>query len=344
MKKYKVSVIVPVYNVEKYIDRCLNSLINQTLKELEIIIIDDESPDNCPSICDKYAEKYENIVVIHKKNEGLGLARNTGLNIAKGEYVAFIDSDDYIDLTFYEKAYQNAIENNSDICFGETKFLDDNLIEKQIMKNPYKIKKFIGNDVNDYVLANLLHNKVSDDFVNYMATGVWEAIYKKEIFDKYNISFVSERKYISEDYIFHLDYIPKCNIITFVSGIYYYHCDNGSSLTSVYREDRFEKNKILYKEILNKVGQIKFSNDVNPGVYALFIQSIRHVLSLAYLNRKNIGTQKLKEIFSNICNDEFTKIALKNTKEYDFKIKIYNYCLVKNSYSLFMILQCLKNL
>ena len=98
MSKPCVSVIVPIYNVEKYLDRCLKSIINQTLKNIEIILVDDESPDLCPQKCDE-AAKYDNrIKVIHKKNGGLGFARNSGLEIATGKYVYFVDSDDYLRL------------------------------------------------------------------------------------------------------------------------------------------------------------------------------------------------------------------------------------------------------
>ena len=104
----KVSVIVPIYNVEHYFMRCIESLIHQSLKDIEIIFVDDESPDNCPKICDEYAKEYANIKVIHKKNQGLGMARNSGLEIATGEYVAFLDSDDFVDTAMYEALYRKA--------------------------------------------------------------------------------------------------------------------------------------------------------------------------------------------------------------------------------------------
>lgn len=111
----KVSIIVPVWNVFKYLDNCLNSLVNQTLKDIEIIVINDGSPDNSQQIIDKYAKKYKNIVSIIKENGGQGSARNMGLDIAKGEYIGFVDSDDYVDESMYEKLYNKAIEKKYDI-------------------------------------------------------------------------------------------------------------------------------------------------------------------------------------------------------------------------------------
>ena len=103
MKKEKISIIVPIYNVEKYLDRCIESIVGQTYKNLEIILIDDGSPDNCPQMCDEWAKKDDRIKVVHKENGGVSLARNKGMDIATGTYIGFVDSDDYIDKNMYEK-------------------------------------------------------------------------------------------------------------------------------------------------------------------------------------------------------------------------------------------------
>lgn len=116
----KVSIIVPIYNTENYLNTCIKNLINQTLKEIEIILIDDGSTDNSGKICDEYAKKDKRIKVIHKKNEGAALARNVGIEIAQGEYIAFVDSDDYTDFDYYEKLYKGS-DNNIDVVFGEIK-------------------------------------------------------------------------------------------------------------------------------------------------------------------------------------------------------------------------------
>ena len=102
----KVSIIVPLYNVEPYLGRCMKSLLNQTIKGIEIIMVDDDSPDRCPQMCEDYKDKYPNIKVVHKKNGGLGFARNSGLEVAEGEYVAFIDSDDFVDTDMFQNLYE----------------------------------------------------------------------------------------------------------------------------------------------------------------------------------------------------------------------------------------------
>ena len=111
----KISVIIPVYNVEKYLKECLDSVINQTLKDIEIICVNDGSTDNSLNILENYAKKDNRIIVISQKNKGLSGARNTGLKYCSGEYVSFIDSDDYVSKDLFELTYNNAISNNSDL-------------------------------------------------------------------------------------------------------------------------------------------------------------------------------------------------------------------------------------
>ena len=128
----KISIIVPIYNVEAYLDRCMQSLIMQTLREIEIIMVDDESPDNCPTICDNYAKQDSRIKVIHKKNGGLGFARNSGLEIATGKYIAFLDSDDFVDISMYETLYNTATQYNLDTVFcGFNQYSSYNIKSKQ---------------------------------------------------------------------------------------------------------------------------------------------------------------------------------------------------------------------
>ena len=119
-----ISVIVPIYNVENYLDKCIDSIVNQTYKNLEIILVDDGSPDRCPSICDEWAEKDSRIKVIHKKNGGVSSARNAGINIAKGDYIGFVDGDDIIENDTYSIMISKVVEENADICMCSFKYLN----------------------------------------------------------------------------------------------------------------------------------------------------------------------------------------------------------------------------
>ena len=137
--KPRISIVVPIYKVEQYLDKCVNSLINQTYKEIEIILVDDGSPDRCPEMCDKYAQEDTRIKVIHKVNGGLSDARNYGLKESLGDYVLFVDSDDYIDVETCEKFISIIEDNRPDIVVGNAYRLENN--KKYFMKHTLNTNK-----------------------------------------------------------------------------------------------------------------------------------------------------------------------------------------------------------
>ena len=150
-----VSVVVPIYNVEKYLDRCINSIASQTYSNLEIILVDDGSPDNCPSICDEWAKKDSRIVVIHKDNQGLGMARNTGIDNATGKYIFFFDSDDYVDVSIIEKCVNSAIEYGSEVVvFGRNDVYDDGKISPYSIKTQKKQDKLLFRSFESILTGN----------------------------------------------------------------------------------------------------------------------------------------------------------------------------------------------
>ena len=158
----KISVIVPIYNVEKYLNRCLDSIINQTYKNLEIILVDDGSPDNCGKICDEYAKKDNRIKVIHKENGGLSSARNAGLDIATGDYIGFVDSDDWIELDMYEYLLNICVKYNSDISRcgfvynDEDCYKDENI---RIVEYENALIDFINGHIEEGIVCNKLYKK-----------------------------------------------------------------------------------------------------------------------------------------------------------------------------------------
>ena len=125
MANDKISIVVPIYKVEKYIDQCVQSVLKQTYQNLEIILVDDQSPDKCPEICEQYAREDARVKVFHQKNLGLSGARNTGMQYATGDYVLFLDSDDYLALDYCERMLTMAKEENADIVVGEIISVDD---------------------------------------------------------------------------------------------------------------------------------------------------------------------------------------------------------------------------
>lgn len=235
----KLSIIIPCYGVERYLDRCMNTVVNQSLQDIEIILVDDKSPDRVPQICDEWAGRDARITVIHKTvNEGLGFARNTGLEIATGEYIAFIDSDDFVSTDMYEVLYNKAKQNDNDVvCCNCIEYYDS---KKQIQRlDLTKEITFIGrNEVDEFLLDMIGPLPEFPRSVKYRGS-VWHAIYRHSIFKKYNIKFVSERELISEDLVFDIDYFPHCNSVTWIPDTLYYHCYNGDSLSHTVKDEKY---------------------------------------------------------------------------------------------------------
>ena len=244
-----ITIVVPVYNVEKYINECVDSLINQTYKNIEIILVDDGSRDKSGTICDDYAASDTRIKVIHKQNEGLGFARNTGLKVAKGKFVTFIDSDDKADIDLIQKLVDGICEFDCDTCIGGFKrILENNTVcfEERYDKTLYE-----GKDVYDKLFARMLGS--APDKHDAVRMSVWNVMYSMDIIRKHNIEFPSERIFISEDIIWdseYYKYAKKANVIS--STAYNYRITPGS-LTQKYKPDMLEKICVLYSEMCNRL-------------------------------------------------------------------------------------------
>ena len=323
----KVSIIVPVYNVEKYIDRCLKSLVNQTLKDIEILIIDDGTPDNSINICERYSKNDNRIKIFNKKNEGLGLTRNYGIKKASGEYVAFIDSDDYVDLDYYEKLYNKAKKTNADVCFSDFKNVTEKneILDDNIRCIPFKDDIIDSNSV----LLNMLNVPTCNkDITNYMGMSVWRAIYKLDIIKTNNIFFVSERKYISEDIVFNFDFLENSKVVSFIRDSYYYYCYNNNSLTNVYRNDRFYKNKILIKELIDKSKKYGKENELKSGIANLFIDYVRASIKQE-VNNSGKTKKEIRKSVEKIIYDNEVQTALEIKTKVNFRKDLFDYFLKK---------------
>lgn len=319
MNRPDVSIIIPIYNVEKYLNRCIISIQNQTLKNIEIILVDDGSLDNCPQLCDEYAQRDSRIKVIHKKNGGLGLARNSGLEIATGKYIAFIDSDDFIELNMFETLFDKASKENLDTVFCGCKFYNNGIIKEKIEVKTYT--QFIGSTEIKALLLDLvgpLPSYKSD--VKYMMS-VWHAIYSKEIIDKYNICFCSERKFVSEDLIFDIDYLTKAQRIGYIPDCLYFYCINENSLSRTFSSEKYNKYKILLDEVERKLNEHYTWDEYWLHFYRLKLLYLRSAL----MNTKNLYN------LSEIINDNYWRNVLETYpyRQLPLKHQIYFFC-IKN--------------
>lgn len=320
----KVSIILPVYNVEKYIDRCLKSLVNQTMKEIEILIINDGTLDNSMEICEKYAKIDQRIKIYNKDNEGLGLTRNYGLKRASGEYICFVDSDDYVTDDMCELLYATAKKYEADIVYGGI-YRDNN--EGKILKKPStnSTKIWKGQDEIKNLLLDFIATKPKEKKDTIMEVSVWKAVFKKSIFDKYGINFVSEREFISEDVIFDIDFFLKSQCIVAIPDCVYFYCVNQNSLSKRFRPDRFRKVKILYEEIKNRLKKDIDKKELELRTDKFLIARARSNCRTILKHKKIIGTEETNKALDEILNDSDLQKIL---KRYPITQLPYKYALV----------------
>lgn len=240
----KVSIIVPIYNVEKYLPKCLESIINQTLKDVEIICINDGSTDNSLSILKEYANRDSRIQIINTQNKGIAAARNFGINVATGEFLGFIDSDDWIDLDFFEKLYLTAKKYSADIAAAGIIRVSGR--RKRIL---LEFKKEIATDITDEKF------KICDiPDKSYTCN----KIYKTSKLKEYDLKFRNNALY--EDIIFTPEVIHKLNILATVPNTYYFYYKREGSITNTKsnNEDYMKAKKIANKYFIENNIDIEF--------------------------------------------------------------------------------------
>ncbi len=303
-----ISVIVPVYNSEKYLDRCVWSLLNQTLNDIEIILVDDGSDDSSPSLCDEYANSYEKIKVIHKANEGAGPARNCGINAALGDYIGFVDSDDYIDSDFYEELCRLIRLYDADVAVGGM-VADDNKSREGT------IRVYERNDIISRLLPAMLgYDKKGNNFIGISNC---KCLFRRELLQKHNIRYLSERNFLSEDTIFDISFYSRASRAVYNTRVKYHYCTNPKSTSHIYIDDKFERAKNLYLYELDAIKQFDDYGKYLERIQSMFITNARVALKQkSYYMVKNKKKNRKAEIIK-ILNDEILQEVI---KEYDYSL------------------------
>ena len=334
----QVSIIVPAYNVENYIERCLNSLVNQTFKDIEIITINDGSTDKSLELLNKYAKEAIRVSVIDLGDEGVSYCRNLGVEKANGKYIMFVDSDDWIDSNMIEAMYKKAEENKLDLvmCSYIREFKDHskekrfNLPEEIIYKED-KVKNELLRKLVGPVKEELLNPEMLD------ALGtVWGKLYRADILKENKLKFVDLSEIGSaEDTLFNIftfNYLKKVMFLN--KPMYHYWRDNPKSVTSQYNPKLKEQRKVFFKYISDF---LKENNFVQVFEEALNNRICTSVLGLGLIecskNNKVSGINKIKNI-KKIINEEYVRNAYKNLELKYFSIhwRIF-YFFIKNKMS-----------
>lgn len=312
----KVSIIVPVYNVEKYLEKCLTSLVNQTLKDIEIIVVNDGSTDNSQDIIDGFVKKYNNVFAYKKQNSGMSDSRNFGINKARGEYIGFVDSDDFIDYTMYEKMYNKIKSKNYDMVVSDYFVVNDDITKKQ--------------DSN--VKSDLNSKKEIKKIFNIIYPVIWNKLYKREIFD--SITFKSGVWFEDVEFIYRL--LPMLNKIGTIKEPFYYYIKRKGSITS-------KINNRIYDYIDNFNGLVEYYKKNNlyskyhkeleysyvRYIYATFIKRCLTFDYNDYLKSLDTAIKNVKENFPNYRKNKYFYQSTKG-----IYLVLFNRCIGKLLYKL----------
>ncbi len=306
MDREIVSIIVPVYNTEKYLQNCIDSILKQTYKNIEVILINDGSKDNSLEICKKNAEKDERIILIDNSNHGVAYTRNMGIDRASGQYLMFVDSDDYIDEKYVERIHGEIIDSRADILISGYSSISSNRIEEKVDKNCilYDKKSFLKafNRLRDENLIQVQCNKI-----------IRSSIAKKY---KENETYIS-----GEDYLYNLDVLKDCELIKISDCTGYFYRDNQEGVSSNIRiqyTTHYELEHQINMQVLEKEKLIKLGFD-NAEIDNIFgkdsIYLIKKVArNIAFYDGKN-KSKKYKELLKNIQINEYINKCKNLTKE-----------------------------
>ena len=317
MSQPKVSIIIPVYNTEKYLKRCMDSITAQTLKELEIIIVDDGSKEPCAALCDELAKADSRIKVIHKKNAGSGYARNTGLEYATGEYVGFVDSDDYINPDMYQSLYDSAVKYDADLVLsgynfvgGNTFASDDECLPKEYFD---KDTLFENEDIKKLILGIIGALPHEPDDSRY-GVSVWKNIFRNSLIQEHKIEFMSEREMLSEDMVYCVDFAKRIKRAVGIPGAFYCYCRNEDSFSKSYNPTRFEKTLVLLNTIEEHIKDI-----FDASEYKIYLDRLAQGYGRIFCSQEvvhardeKIKYSQLRERLKTICTNEKIKTALKS--------------------------------
>ena len=285
-----VTVVVPVYKVENYLDRCISSIVNQTYTNLEIILVDDGSPDRCPQNCDVWAKKDSRIQVVHKENAGLGMARNTGIERACGEYICFFDSDDYIAPDTIEKACALANREQAEaVVFGVCHVSSRGKVMKRRIPAGPKLC-YQDDEVQNVFLPDLIDGRHKETKIKNLGLSAWSGLFSMELLRRTNWRFVSERQILSEDsysLIWLYKYVSKVAILP--EALYYY-CENDASLSRAFRPDRFAEIQKFYLHCGHMAVKQGYSDAVISRIGGLFlsftIAAMKQIVAADMKNRQ----------------------------------------------------------
>ena len=328
----KISIIVPVYNVEKYLKKCLDSIINQTLADIEIIIVNDESPDNSQEIIEEYAVIDKRIKVINRKNGGLSMARNSGMSVATGEYIGFVDSDDWVEIEMFEKMYDLASKHSADIVICDYNMVFDKYIEKSRLG--------IETEVIDMDVLGIKQYFDKYQFIYKHGDQAWNKIYKREFVQKFGIVFEKNSEIFSEDKLFNLYCLLNVKTICTLDSSFYNYLQREGSLMYEEKPNHTKRLMTLLDRFYKKAQFYNKHKDIETIFPELILQLIGNTIFNKFKIEK-LGLLKVSDDLKNVNMFKFFKPSMRNLmiSSNSLKLRVFSFLLYSDAFILFLILK-----
>ncbi len=330
----KISVIIPVYKVGSYLCECLDSVINQTYNNLEIILIDDGSPDNCGTICDEYAKRDSRVIVIHKENAGVGAARNDGLEIVTGDWITFVDSDDWIEPDYCEKFIQFISKNQADIVFLGGVVYETGGEEPAVRRSvnsEFVYTKADSPEKWEILLSKVLTYKVNDEHLsNQFFWGVvWNTFLDAHFCRKNNIKFCTKMSTF-EDGLFNFMIVEKAGNIGAIPYIgYHYRKTNVESVTYRYVPGRIN-NSLIYIQNVYSIKDITNMQQLNKAASAMILNEFLSCLNKDYFHEDNPKSEReIRKELLKLKQEPYIQQAIwqKDNRLLSKKMRLFKLCL-----------------
>lgn len=298
----KVSVIIPVYNAEKYVAQCIESLLSQTLQECEFIFINDGSKDNSGEIIEKYKKSDERIKLVNQENQGVSIARNMGLNLAAGEYIGFVDADDYVEKDMCEILYNSAKQGDCDVVISN--FESEMEGHKVITKYPFPIGVLLE---KNYIQQQILPYFLMEDHLN---TAV-NKIYKNKVIKDNHVKF-PEKVALGEDGIFNMHFFSNATTMKYIDYTgYYYREVAGSATRNILKKDYFSKALEVYTSETPEVYTGKFDKAKIHRLKSMkFIRSVMSYIYIYFVPSKDVSFSKRYRYVKNMICNKYVREAL----------------------------------
>lgn len=302
---------MPIYNVEKYLSKCLDSILSQSYENLEIILVNDGSKDNSLSVCKAYAQQDQRIVVIDKQNEGVSVARNTGLEKATGEYVAFVDPDDWIEPEMYEAMMKQLKKWQAPVCLCN--FYKDTKKRSQAKKFDFEEQVLCGKQIVEELVNNMIGMPDLLPKYVYIMGCVWRGLYKREFLEAHHLNFIPKLT-VMEDLVFMVQILLKCDKVAIDQGVHYHYVQHATSTLHSYNKKMWDDQLTVYEHLEESIREAGLEKEMRNRLDYRYIGMIFSAIkNETFIKRESDFKETILRMMD-IFTDDTLKIVLERVK------------------------------